>query len=544
MDSIIETLRGMGGGRLIALVGVGAGLIGFFVFIVSQVGSPTLTLLYGGLDLDDSSEIVTRLETMSVPYELRANGTQIFVPDDQSLRLRMTLAQEGLPSGGTVGYEIFDRGDALGVTSFVQEVNLVRALEGELSRTITTLDKVTAARVHVVLPKRELFQRDTREPSASVVLSMQGQSRLDPGQITSIQHLIAAAVPELKPSRISIVDDRGTLLARGVEDAGAVAGATRMDEFRIAFERRLKASIEGMLERSVGMDAVWAEVSADLNHETVTVSEEVFDPDGQVVRSSQSIEENAASRDAFGDQPVSVAQQLPEADAQGAGGNLAESNSSRVEEVVNFEITKTMTSRVTEAGALERLSVAVLVDGLYAGPEGAQVYEPRSADELEQIASLVRSAVGFDASRGDQVDVVNMRFNRIQPPVVEQVDAFLGLGKDDYFRVAELLIFGIVALLVVMLVLKPLVTRALAIAQAQAQAAAAEQAAEAQLIAAQQAALTAPDEAESVSEVDQMIDIAQVEGRVRASSLKKIGELVDKHPEEAVAILRNWLYQG
>ena len=546
MNSLFEIFRSMGGGRLAAIGGVGAGLIGFFIFLAGQVGQPTMALLYGGLELTDSSEITTKLEGMNIPYEIRGNGTQIMVPDDQVLRARVALAGEGLPSGGTIGYEIFDKGDALGTTSFQQEVNLVRALEGELARTIRSMDPIAAARVHLVLPKRELFSRDTREPSASVVLQMRGNRTLEGGQIAAIQHLVAAAVPNLKPSRISIVDDKGTLLARGVEDGDkAVAGAGRMEEFRIALERRLKQSIETMLERSIGAGKVWAEISADLNHEATTINEEVFNPDGAVVRSTQTIEENANTRDNVGQAPVTVTQNLPETRAGGNGTATNETNTTRTEETTNYEITKTITQRVTEAGALKRLTVAVLVDGTYAGTAPNETYTPRTQQNLDQIAALVKSAVGFDAKRGDSVEVINMQFARVQAEPIEEVRAFLGLGKDDYFRVAELLIFAIVALLVVLLVLKPLVTRALSIAQAQAQAAAAEQAAEAQLIAAQQQALIAPEAAQApVSEVEQMIDIANIEGAVRASSIKKIGELVDKHPEEALAILRNWLYQG
>lgn len=546
MNSFFELLRSMGGGRIAAIGGVGAGLIGFFIFLAGQVGQPSMALLYGGLEMSDSAEITTRLEGMNIPYELRGEGTQILVPEDMVLRARVTLAGEGLPSGGTIGYEIFDKGDALGTTNFQQEVNLVRALEGELARTIRSMDPIAAARVHLVLPKRELFSRDTREPSASVVLQMRGTRQLEGGQIAAIQHLVAAAVPNLKPSRISIVDDKGTLLARGVEDGNkAIAGAGRMEEFRIALERRLKLSIETMLERSVGGGKVWAEISADLNHEAVTVNEEFFDPEGQVVRSTQTIEENAATRDNIGAAPTTVTQNLPETRAGGPGAAQNETNTARTEETVNFEITKRITQKVTEAGALKRITVAVLVDGAYTGTAPNETYAPRSQRELDQIAALVRSAVGFNQERGDSVEVVNMQFARVQAEQIEEVRAFLGLGKDDYFRVAELLIFAIVALLVVLLVLKPLVTRALSIAQAQAQAAAAEQAAEAQLIAAQQQALIAPEAGVApVSEVEQMIDIANIEGAVRASSIKKIGELVDKHPEEALAILRNWLYQG
>jgi flagellar M-ring protein FliF len=546
VNSLFELLRGLGGGRLIAMGGMAAGLVGFFIYIAVQVGTPPMALLYGGLDLEDSADIATTLDGMGIPYEVLGNGSQIMVPEGDVARLRLTLASEGLPTGGNVGYEIFDQGGALGTTSFVQEVNLVRALEGELARTIRTLDLVAGARIHLVLPKRELFQRDTRDPSASIILTMRGGRRLEAGQVLAIQHLVAAAVPELMPSQISIIDDQGGLLARADEEDIAGDGRTgRIDEFRIAFERRLKTNIETMLERSLGAGKVWAEVSVDLNHNQVTKNEEFFDPNGQVARSTQTIEDANEARDARGAQPVTVAQNLPDAaGANDAGVN--ETNSLRTEETVNFEITRTMTETVTNAGALTRLSVAVMVDGTYIGIAPEDSYVARSEIEVEQITELVRSAVGFDADRGDQVSVINMQFARMEAQEVVEVEAFLGLGRDDYFRVAELMIFAIIAMLVVLLVFRPLVSRALSIAQAVAQAAAAEQAAEAQLIAQQQAALGAPgmEGAEPVSEVEQMIGLAQVEGRVRASSLKKVGELVDDHPEEALAIIRNWLYQG
>jgi flagellar M-ring protein FliF len=538
VNSLVEMLRGLGRGRLIAMGGMASGLVGFFIFIAVQVSTPPMALLYGGLDLEDSADIATTLDGIGIPYEVLGNGSQIMVPESEVARLRLTLASEGLPTGGNVGYEIFDRGGALGTTSFVQEVNLVRALEGELARTIRTLDLVAGARIHLVLPKRELFQRDTRDPSASVILTMRGGRRLESGQVLAIQHLVAAAVPELMPSQISIVDDQGGLLARGVEEDIAGGGGTgRIDEFRIAFERRLKTNIETMLERSLGAGKIWAEVSVDLNQQQVTTNEEFFDPNGQVVRSTQTIEDANDTRDARGAQPVTVANNLPDAEGAGNNAGVNETNSLRTEETVNFEITRTMTETVTDAGALTRLSVAVMIDGTYVGIAPDDTYVARSEIEIQQITDLVRSAVGFDADRGDQVSVINMRFARVESPEIIEIDAFLGLGRDDYFRIAELMVFAIIAMLVVLLVLRPLVSRALSIAQAQAEAAAAEQAAEAQLIAQQQMALAGPGGEDS-------IDMAQVEGRVRASSLKKVGELVDKHPEEAIAIIRNWLYQG
>src|SRR5690606_39076012 len=218
VNALVQTLRNLGPLRLAALGGVGLALIGFFVYLTARLATPEMALLYGDLEMTDSAEIVARLESMGVPYRLRRAGSEILVPADQALRLRMAMAEEGLPSGGAVGYEIFDRVDSLGTTSFVQEVNRLRALEGELARTIRSISQVKSARVHLVIPRRELFSRERSEPGASIILMMERGAALERSQVLAIQHLVAAAVPRLKPSAISIVDDHGTLLARGTED--------------------------------------------------------------------------------------------------------------------------------------------------------------------------------------------------------------------------------------------------------------------------------------------------------------------------------------
>ena len=550
MGALIQNL---GVARVMAMAGVAVGLIGFFIFMTSRVTAPQMSLLYGDLDTADSSQMVAKLEGMNVPFEIRGNGSQVLVPDDQVARLRLSMAAEGLPAGGSIGYEIFDRGDTLGTTSFVQNINRLRALEGELARTISSIDRVAAARVHLVLPERELFSRNRREPSASIVLKMRGGNRLESGQISAVQHLVAAAIPDLKPGRISIIDGKGTLLARGAEsgDGGGTTGV--VEEFRLKYEQRLKNAIEKLLAKTVGEESVRAQVSADLDYDRITTNTEIFDPDGQVVRSTQTVSEAASSSESDGNQPVTVKGNLPESKGgSGDGSNVSSNRNDRNEETVNFEISKTITTKITEAGVVKRLSVAVLVDGNYQGEGENRTYQPRPPEELEQLATLARSAVGYVESRGDVVELVNLRFapaSVFELPIEEA--AFLGLGKDDYFKIAEIIIFGIVALLVVLLVLRPLVSRALSIAQAQAEAVAAARTAQIEAERAQQAALSAPKGADGQplsldaeeEDPESMIDMAQVEGRVRASSVKKIGDIVDKHPEEALAIMRNWLYQ-
>src|SRR5215831_8714785 len=201
-----------------AMIAVTTALVAFFAFVIMRVTTPQMTTLFTDLSVEDSSSIVKDLERQGIPFELRNDGTVIMVPRDKVTRLRMKLAEGGLPKGGGVGYEIFDKSDALGATSFVQNINHLRALEGELARTIRAIDRVQAARVHLVLPERALFSRDKAEASASIVLKVRGT--LEPQQVRAIRHLVASAVNDLKPERVSIVDEAGRLLADGAGSDG------------------------------------------------------------------------------------------------------------------------------------------------------------------------------------------------------------------------------------------------------------------------------------------------------------------------------------
>lgn len=550
-------LRNLGAGRLLIIGIVTAGFIAFFMFLTSRLTAPTMALLYSGLDPADASKIVAKLENMSVPYELGSGGTQILVPNDQVAKLRMTVAQEGLPSGGSMGYEIFDRSESLGTSNFVLNIHHLRALEGELSRTIQSLAHVKRARVHLVLPRRELFSRNAPEPSASVVLAMQSGRRLSPGEVYAIQQLVAAAVPNLQPSHISIVDGQGTLLAKGrgknpSDGAGADAGVK--DGIRKSFESEMARTIEEMLERSIGPGRVRAEVTAEMDFDRISTTTETYDPDGQVVRSTQTVEENSATKDGqTAAQPVSVTSNLPSA-GQGqnrppaAGEPKNSANSNRTEETVNFEISKTTKTYVRESGSVKRLSVAVLVDGNYID-EGAgkqRTYKERSNEELAQYKKLVETAIGFNPQRGDKVEVINLRFAKGQEVVEEEPRPLFGLGKNDYIRIAELLILGIVSILVILLVVRPLIKRildALPDAIASSKSLISESVAAAAANGALPPGATTPRALPSGVGGPPDIDMANIENRVRDSTVKKIGEIVDKHPEEAVGIIRNWMYQ-
>src|ERR1700726_4514876 len=235
LQSLLGFLKGLGASRLMAMVAVTAALIGFFAFVIMRVTTPQMTTLFTDLSYEDSSAIIKDLDRQAIPYELRNDGAVIMVPKDKVTRLRMKLAEGGLPKGGGVGYEIFDKSDALGTTSFVQNINHLRALEGELSRTIRAVDRIQAARVHLVLPERPLFSREAPEPSASIVVRVRGA--LEPQQIRAIRHVVASAVSGLKPQRVSIVDEAGQLLADGPSgDADNAVG----DERRAGSEKRMR----------------------------------------------------------------------------------------------------------------------------------------------------------------------------------------------------------------------------------------------------------------------------------------------------------------
>lgn len=533
MEAATQFLRSLGPGRLAAMGLVTAALVGFFAFLILRLSTPTMVPLYTELSLDDSRLMISELEDRGVPYQLRRDGSVIMVPDSEATRLRMALAGEGLPSGGGVGYEIFDNADTLGATNFVQNVNRLRALEGELARSIRTINGISAARVHLVIPERQLFSRDSPEPTASI--SLQARGDVAAGQIRAIQHLVAAAVEGLEPGSISVVDETGRLLAdgRGGTEAGSLDA---LEDRREALEHRLRNEVEDILAAVLGPDRVRVQIAAELDHNRRTRSSEVYDPDSRVVRSTQTREESSSASEAH-DDAVSVGDELPDADGAGAEANSQEA-SSQFEEIVNYEISRTETTEVIEAGQIERLSVAVVVDGSYNQTgDGDVVYEPRGQEELDRIAALVRSAIGYDEARGDTIEVANLRFAEApQQPVAPATEA-TGLSRSDIMRLAELAVLGLLGLLAILFIARPLVRQVLSadkdnvprIEAPEERGSGAEE--------------TRQLEAPTPQVSTEAIQLAQVAGEAQADSVKKVAELIDQNPKEAVAIIRNWIHE-
>jgi len=546
LETLTRLIQTLGYARIAALAAVGVAVLGSLLFVATRLAEPPMALLYGDLAANDAGQIVARLEAQNIPFELRAGGAQVWVPQDRALRLRMAMAEQGLPRGGSIGYEVFDQANALGATSFVQNLNLVRALEGELARTIGALGPVAAARVHLSIPRRDLFSRERVEPTASVAVKLRDAGRLPRGQIAAIQHLVASAVPGMKPERVSIVDDRGALLARGVSDAeDPITGPNAMlaDERRLELEQRLARKIEEQLERAVGAGRVRAEVALEMDFDRIVTNSETFDPDGQVVRSQQTVSESSDANESSGNQGVSVTNNLPDAEAN-TSQNRTRTN--RQEETINYEVTKRITNHVREVGTIKRLSASIIVDGVVTqGADGRPNYQPRSAEQMEQLRAAARAAVGFSERRGDTLELLNLPFSGADLPLPLAEPGWFDLSRGEVLRIVELVILLIVALLVILLVARPMIG---AIGRAAAPAALSGTAGPPALAAPGSdgntpapPALAAPGSA-MAGQVSP-IDVASIDGRMGSTTMKKVGEIIEKHPDEAVAILRSWMYQ-
>lgn len=458
----------------------------------------------------------------------------------------MILAEAGLPNGGSMGFEIFDQQSSFGTTSFVQNINKQRALQGELARTITSLEPIRAATVNIVLPERELFSRESTNASASVTLQLNKGMRLGDKQIAGIQNLVANAVPGLSREKVTILDSQANILASGDEedDLFGTGGSIRAEELRLAHERRLQRAVEDMLSRVVGPNKVRAQVRVDLNFDRVTTNSEIFDPEGQVVRSTQSILEENIER-AQNEDPVTIENNLPGLADDIDINREPSAENSRTEETTNFEISKTVQSTVRESGEINRLSVAVLVDGTYiTDEEGNRTYNPRSEDEMDQIAALVRTAVGLEADRGDTLEVVNMPFTEIEVPEVADDSKLFGIDKTKLLETIEMFMIIIMGILVLLLVIKPMMTHLITTAQQEEDEV---DPVEALLEAQKNPALAGPKEGEGAEDEEEqdesLIDMQSVEGKVKASTVKKVGDIVSNHPSETVSVLRSWMSQ-
>lgn len=510
------------GKRLGILVALAAG-VAALVSVTLWTQQPDMQVLFANLATEDAGAIVEKLKEAKVPYELGASGTSILVPSAQVHDLRLQMAGQGLPHGGGVGFEIFDR-STLGMSEFVQKLNYRRALQGELARTITQMPDVARARVHLAVPERRLFSADHDRPRASVVLSLRGSNALSRGQIQGIVHLVASSVEGLQPRDVTVVDGNGRLLSEG-NNGGE--GSTRLTGSQLDYQRTLEKDIETriqtMLERIVGNNKAVVRVSSVLDLRQVEMTEERYDPNGQVARSEQRTQEKAnGSNGVMGGVP-GVVSNVPPGQAQEAA-QTSSTNTANKNEVINYEISRTVAKIIEPTGTIKQLSVAVLVDGTYepvkegGAADAVRKYVARSEAEMKQIEEIVKKAMGYSTDRQDQVEVVNVQFGfegdvgAGSATAVEETPSLLKTYA-PYIR------YGVGAalfLLILVFVVRPLVT-----------------------------ALTAPSPASSLQErMGGSSATVLSQGETPSLQQSQVLDLARNNPESTAVVVKQWLKAG
>lgn len=554
-------LKQFGLSRLAVIIGVSIGLAAVLAAVALNMTGKPQALLYSNLDLKEASEITAALDQANIKYQAKGDGSTLMVDRDTVGETRLMLASRGLPTSGSVGYELFDKAPALGQTEFVQNLNNQRALEGELARTIASLKGINSARVHLVMPKRELFQEEAAAPTASVVVGLTN-SELSGDQVRAIRNLVAGAVPNLKANAVTLVDDKNRLLAAGGEDDALLGagGAERKSEIEESLRKRVKEIVEGV----VGPGAARVTVTADLDLNSLTREQIQYDPDGQVVVSTRTSSSNDRSNEGTADGTVTAQQNIPGATPD-AGAGATGSNSETTEELTNYQNSNTKTTEVVAPGAIKKLAVAVVVDGTWtpsADGKAPPAYAPRSAEDMQQIEELVRAAIGYTdvtatnpTGRKDELKVTNIRFARDAAGLggTAASAGMFDFTKDDIVSAVQWLILLVVALLVLFFVARPL----LKFVNNGASGAGGMPA----LAGAGGGMIAGPDGMPipagamgaidyqggtglAVAPVDSRIDIAKIEGQVKASSVKRVSEFVERHPDESISILRSWLHDS
>jgi flagellar M-ring protein FliF len=406
MDSLIQFFSKIGGGfnslstaRRFSLLIAGAVTLAMIAMMVYLTNQAEYRILFSNLSSDDASSILGKLQEKKIPYKLSPAGDAISVSAEKVSELRLELAAAGLPHGGGVGFEIFDN-KSLGATDFEQQLNYRRALQGELVRTINSLDEIMQSRVHIALPKESLFVEEKKKPTASVTIKLKTGKTLRPSQIEGITHLVASSIEGMSANDVIVVDSRGNLLSNGQDESKLAKMTGSQIEYQRNIEKDLSMRIQSMLENIVGQGKAAAKVSADVDFKITEKLEETYDPEAQVIRSMQRQTEKSSGA-------------LAAKAAQSAAAGSPERE--KVDEVINFEINKVTNKTIMPTGEIRKLSIAVLVDGIYTkNDKGAEVYQPRDKKELDTLEDLVRKSAGFNAGRGDQVVVSSMPFNNGQ----------------------------------------------------------------------------------------------------------------------------------
>ena len=533
-EKIWANLKELGPKRLMALAIVGVLtllLVGGGAYFLSR---PQMTPLYSGLDREDITRMGSALQDAGIPFDVNPDSSAILVHHGSTSRARMLLAERGLPRGKSAGYELFDDLGSLGLTSFMQEITRVRALEGELGRTIQSMKDVQAARVHIVLPEKGSFRSKDQPPSASVVIRTTSAGEARTAQ--AIRFLVAAAVPGMVPEKVTVLDASGSLLASGQGAYDSSTGEMEGLEGRVS--NRIQENIRKTLTPYLGLSNFQVSVAASLDTDKQRVAETIYDPDSRTERSVQSVRASESAQNATSQTPTTVEQNLPDTNVNATGEDKSIEENQRREETVNYEISTRHIEQTREGYDVKRLSIAVLVnrerllEGLEENADESAISDAinHHIDEIRQLAS---SSAGFDESRGDQIKVAVVDFevgtgelSPLEPLSVSQV--LLRQSGNIVNALSILLVSG----LLIWFGLRPAVTALLP----------------------KLAANDNEDLLEGIAEDDELLLMEEGESahanlledlsrKLEASPVRKLEQVVQLHEEQSAAILKQWFYQ-
>lgn len=541
VDKTRDAWSRLGKVQRIAVVGVTALLFAVFAAFLLWVTRPDYRPLYTKLSPEDANRVVSMLQTEKISYRLEDNGATVLVPADSVYDMRIKIAGEGNLVGQGIGFEIFDTVQ-MGQTEFVQRINYQRALQGELSRTISEFPNVESARVHLVIPQRSLFIEEQQPPSASVVVRLREPSaKIAPREIKGMVNLMTMAVEGLDEGHVSITDSSGKVLFAPEDETTGLNNAHL--EYRLKLESNLEHRINELLAPVLGPGKMIAKVNATLDYSQRTIRREIYDPDTSVVRSEQRSEEQQTGRANLEGGSTDVNFR-----GDGLGGSLSSQEGNRESRTLNYEINKEEHNIVGQMGEITRLTVAVAVDGSYAkNADGTWQYTPRTEQELEQIRQLVANAVGFSAARGDTIEVSNMAFGENDIPAEPNAAELLAQFAE---RMGRPLLIAFISFLFIMLVVRPVV---LALVRPKVEAgevlegleglpAAEEQYAlyEAQ----EQEARAAEENARALSESGEDGGYGLESGLSLDDIKARALQLAERNIEQTVYVIRSWMKEG
>ncbi|UFS72326.1 flagellar M-ring protein FliF [Geomonas sp. RF6] len=514
LKKLLEPFLALSAGKRLVVGGVALASLLAFGALITVANKVDYRPLFSNLNAEDAGEITKKLKEQKVPYQIASDGKAILVPSDKVYDLRLSLASDGLPQGGGVGFEIFDRKN-FGMTEFVQKLNYQRALQGELSRTISQIAGVESARVHLAIPEKSLFKDGEKPATASVVLKMRGSRSLRDSEVQGIVHLVASSVEGMDPENVTVLDSRGIALSKnsGSDPASKLSGSRQ--ETQRSFEKSEEEKLQSLLDKVVGSGRSVARVSANFDYKQVEKYEERYDPESAAVRSEQRTEEKAGG--------TSTATGIP-----GVQSNLNRTGAtpgtvgggSKSDETLNYEVSRSTARIIEPVGTLAKVSVAVLVDGRYELPVGGKPdakakYQPRSPEEMQKIEALVKSAVGFNTERGDQVTVANIPFQETGESALEAEKWYNSPMAQSLIK-NGLIGFGFLALL--FMVIRPLMK------------------------------MLKPKESEvleplMVEQDAARLDLQRSETAQRKASQLELMEKAKQDPYQVAQILQNWLIQ-